>query len=380
MTGLGARLRRAIALDVLGMRVSALLRESLASAVTRPVPSVLVALLVASTCLVTLLTVGQTASAEAQVRDRLEAAGSRLLVINDKTSLDLVNPTVVELSGALTSVETSVGFARPIDVVLTSQGAGGLKTPLVKFSGDIENAVRLTSGRWPGLGEAIVSDSQFAALGMDGPVGALNDGTHEWAIVGTYDAPAPFAELGGGAIAPLPENESATTLMVVATSAATAIGTERRVIAIVAPPSFDAIAVDSPATIAELQAGVGADVGAYGRSILIIVLLGGGVLTAMVVFADTLIRRVDLGRRRALGVTRAALALLIGLRALFPAIVGALIGTLVGVLVGVRRDTLPPAGFVAGVAILAILVAGIATLPPAIAASRADPVRVLRKP
>lgn len=360
-----------------GMRPTTLLREALVSAVARPVPTAMVAILVAATCLVTLLTVGRTAGAEAQVRERLDSAGARMLVITDIHGQGLLNGALVASAASLSTVESSFGVASPLDVVSTAQGRGGTRTPMWQLVGDLETAVALTSGRWPERGEAIVGEAAAAGLGLDGPVGSVEAGMSYWPVVGTYIARDSFSELDDGVLVPA-ESGTARTLYVVATSADVAAKTQSQMIALIAPLSLADLSVQSPTTLADLQADVGADLGAFGRNLLVLVLAAGAGLSAVVVFADVLVRRADLGRRRALGATRRALGILITVRTLIPALVGAAVGTAAGAVVAAQWGTLPPRSFLAGTAVLSVLAATASAIPPAVIAARSDPVRVLR--
>src|SRR5690606_39708076 len=117
--------------------------------------------------------------------------------------------------------------------------------------------------------------------------------------------------------------------------------------------------VQSPVALADLQAAVGADLGTFGRTLL-------------------------LGRRRALGATRTTILTLVLARtllpALLPALLGAVIGTAAGLWIAGQWAATPPRTFTAGTATLAVLAALASTLPPATYAAGRDPVRVLRTP
>ena len=99
---------------------------------------------------------------------------------------------------------------------------------------------------------------------------------------------------------------------------------------------------------------------------------------AIVVLADVLIRRRDLGRRRTLGIGRADLVLLVAVRTAAPAVLGAVVGAGTGYAVVVGQGGALGLDFVAGVAVLAALTAVVASLLPAAFAAFRDPVRVMR--
>lgn len=362
------------------MRAVELVRESLASAWAQRTPSTVVAVIVAALCVTVLSTVGRTAATEQQVRERVEAAGSRVLVVTDASGQDLLPRSVVAQVEQLNTVERAVALGAPVDMTNGVIGSGGVKVPVWSVTGHVEDVVQLTAGRWPGPGEALVSAAAAGRLGMDHPFGVLGAGLDEVAVVGSYVPRTPFEDYGSGAVVPAAPDAVSRTLHVVVTDSAAALATEHQVVGIVAPPQPDAIDVRSPATLAGLQAEVGADLTAAGQALLYGTLGAGAVLTAAVVLADVLVRRRDLGRRRALGATRSTVVALVVLRTVWPAAVGSALGTGAGLAWSHHQGVVPPASFAGGVAVLGLLAAGVAAVPPALVAAAHDPVRVLRTP
>lgn len=363
------------------MRMRELLWESWASAIAQRISTIMVAVLAAAMCLTTLLTVGRTASAEAQINDRLDAAGSRLLIVTDVRNQGLLSPGVLAVAASMNTVERAIGLTTPFDVTSGAVGEGGPRVAAWSLLGDQDAAVTLTGGRWPGPGEAIVAENATDVLGFDGPAGYLVFGGDEAPVVGSYVAREPFTQLDAGAVigASRP-SAAATTMYVVATTATDVAATQSQVLRLVAAPTPSDLSVQSPANLAELQRQVGADVGAFGRALLLLVLGAGAVLTGVVVLADVLIRRTDLGRRRALGATRRTVVALVTLRTVIAAAAGALTGAGLGALQAYRLGALAPWSFVAGTMVLTLLTATAAALVPALLAATRDPVRVLRTP
>lgn len=63
------------------------------------------------------------------------------------------------------------------------------------------------------------------------------------------------------------------------------------------------------------------------------------------------------------------------------AVIGLLLGSGVGIVITRSLEgTIPGFGFVLGVVLLALFCAVVASVPPALAAARTDPVRILRVP
>jgi putative ABC transport system permease protein len=362
------------------VRWRTLLREASVSTLTRWVPAVMVAVLCASMCATTLVTVGRTASAETQVLARLDEAGSRQLVLGDRQGAGLLTPSIVRAADALGTVERAVGLIAPRDVRSGTVGAGGAPVPAWGLVGAVEHAVTLRSGRAPASGEALVAENALDRLGLDGPAGYLVTGETEYPVVGTYTAREPFTDLDAGAVAIPAVGTPARNLHVVARSAADVGVTQALTLQIVAAPQPDDLSVQSATGLAELQGQVAGDLGTFGRHLLLLILGVGAALTAVVVLADVLLRRTDLGRRRALGASRQALVSLVLIRTLIAATAGVLVGTAVGLGIGARWAMSPPWSFAAGTAVLTLLVAVFAAIGPAAIAATRDPVQVLRTP
>lgn len=362
------------------MVIPELVREIIASAWAQRISTALVAVLVGAMCVTTALTVGRSAAARAEVGARLDAAGSRALEVVDVKDQAFITPSVIRLVDGLGSVERVVGLSASVDVRNSRLGADGAPVAAWTVEGDPAAAVRLVEGRWPGPGEAVVSLSAQRTLGLDEPVGAVRASSGaEYPVVGRYVPRTPFDELGSGLVI-AGTGTPVRTLQVVVRDAAGAQVTQRAVLALLARPDVSDVQLTSPVTLAELERTVLGDLGSFGRGLLVLVLGAGGVLVTVVVLADVLMRRVDLGRRRALGAPRWVIIAIVVGRTVVAAVVGALVGT--GAAGGALLVLGQPfdAVFAASTAVLAVLVAACAAAAPAVAAAVRDPVRVLRTP
>ncbi|WP_296137590.1 ABC transporter permease [uncultured Tessaracoccus sp.] len=365
------------------MKPTMLLREALATTWANKVPSALVTVLVALMVGATIGTVGRTAAAEQELATRLDDAGSRVLTVTDARAKGLLPPDVVLASSALSITERAVGQVLAKDVVAGHVGRGGERVPAWGVVGDVEDAVTITAGRRPRVGEALVSGPAMTTLGLDTPYGWVVDaapsGTEEHAVVGSFTPRAPFDEFAAGVIYVAGDRDS-TTLSVVVDDPAHASAAEDVVLGLVAPETMSDVQVTSPVDIATLRAQVVGDFGRFGRTLLLGVLAGGALLIAVVVLADALVRRKDLGRRRALGATRGTIIALVTTRTLLPALVGAAAGMGGGWALTARLGASPPLEFMVAVAVLAVLTATVSAIPPASFAAWRDPVQVLRTP
>lgn len=364
------------------MRLPTLLAEAARTAASQRVSSMLVALLCAAICAVTLLTVGRTAAAEEQVLARLDTAGSRLLVVTDDSNTGLITPAAVQVLAGLDAVERTVGVHTPSDVVNSVIGDGGDRVPAWQITGDLDHAVQLTTGRWPRPGEALVASQAQEQLGLTHPAGSVSvtNGNTQHDVVGAFTAREPFDSFNSGLVIAGDDTAAARSVHVVVASVEAVNATERLTVTTLNPTDPADISIQSPAALADLQLAVSGDLGDYGRGMLALTLGGGAFLIATVVLAEVLLRRRDLGRRRALGAPRWALVTLVLARTVTAAVPGAAIGAATGAATANTWAQLPPATFTAATATLTILVAATASLAPALIAAARDPVGVLRTP
>ncbi len=101
-----------------------MLRETLATTWAAKVSSLLIAVVVAATCLASLMTVGRSAAAAAEVASRMEQAGARKLSVIDTRESGFVNERTVRVIAGLSFVETAVALGTPFDAVNGQMGAG----------------------------------------------------------------------------------------------------------------------------------------------------------------------------------------------------------------------------------------------------------------
>ncbi|WP_040283626.1 ABC transporter permease [Tessaracoccus massiliensis] len=360
------------------MRLLTLLREALATTWANEVPSALVTFLVTVMVAATLATVGRTAAAEEQLEARMDAAGSRLLTVRSNA---LLGVSIIEQTSAMSFSERAVGTLPAIDVVSGPVGPGADRVPAWGITGDLAAVATLTAGRWPRPGEALVSASAQGTLGMTSPFGwvteAATSGGAELAVVGSFIPREPFGDYDTGLIYHAGD-APAGTLSVVLTDARHAAPAQQAVLGLIAAPDLADLNVTSPIGLSELRHQVLGDFTRFGRTLLLGVLGAGSVLIAIVVLADVLVRRADLGRRRALGATRGTIVAIVTVRTVVPALIGEGLGIGVGLWLTHRLGATPPTTFAAEVAILAVLAAAISAIAPALFAATRDPVAALR--
>lgn len=369
------------------MRPLVLLREAAAAARASLVPTLLVVLVLAGTCLAALLTVGRQAAAEAVLAEQLAGPAARTLTVTVTSDVQAITEPMVSLLAGMNGTDAVVASELPRDAVNGALGRDSSPVAVVALAGTLDRAVSLTQGRWPHAGEAIVSARAMAALGLAAPVGYLEaaDG-EQWAVVGSFEAREPFTDLDDVAVASahvgpsdLLAGASFHQLRVVTDDVTHAAAVQRATLAILSPDPGTVQVVPATASGAAGQAAAGTLRG-LGRSLLVLILAAGAFFVAAVVLADVLIRRRDLGRRRTLGITRGALVGLVATRTLLAATVGTVVGAGLGLWLVARATHETPVGFAGALAVLAVLTALAACVPPAVFAARRDPVEVMRTP
>lgn len=309
----------------------------------------------------------------------METAGARVTAFTDSKEKGFLTLDVVVQIGGLDVTERAVGLTAALDVT-TSATDAGQRVASWQVVGDMGDVAILTWGRWPGPGEAIVTAAAMNLLAFDYPVGAVTTAIGiTYPVVGQYAPRDPFDDFSTAVLVQASDTTSARTVRVLATAAETVPAAKAGALAVIGRPNED-LRIESSADIAQLQVELMSDLDAYGRSLMLLVLAAGALLTAIVVLADVLLHRADLGRRRALGAPRWVIVALVTGRSATAGASGALVGTITTALILTQTGTPPAPEFAAATALLATLAASVAALPPAIAASRRDPIQVLRTP
>lgn len=363
------------------MNLRTLLHESVTAARHSPVPSALVGLVVAAMCFIAIVTVGRQAAVEATISEELAGPAARTLTISDATGQGLAFTPINVLTG-LEGVSAVVGRSLPIDVFNGELGAGSTKVALAEVRGDLAQALQITTGRLPGPGEVLLSDSLAETLLFTQPSGYLEapDG-RQWAIVGSFEPIPPFENLNTSAITTVPSDSTAPVqqLMVVAEEPQYSAAVRDASLAILKPKRDQVEILNPTAAAANVQV-IANELAGYGRALLLLILGVGSFFVATVVLADTLVRRRDLGRRRTLGITRASLVALVALRTCVPAIIGAILGTAIAQGIMGGQASLVPWDFTVAIPIIAVITAILVCLLPATFAAFRDPVMIMRTP
>ncbi len=361
----------------------AVVREALVSALAQPVASVLTLVVIAGMCAAVLLTSGRAVGAELDVIGSIDSAGTRSIIVRAEPAAGL-DTTVLDRIRNLDGIEWAGAFSLARDV---RNGAfdDGTRVPL-RLVWTADWAQLGLPERLPGEGDvAYASDSALNQLGLDEPVGpvVLNDGTGGYAVGGRIAVPDHLAFLEPLLLAPQPTDTPPApvgALLVIAERPDLVAPVTEAVGSLLGVDDPTKVSVQTSEDLASLRAIIEGQLGSFGRTLTLGILAVTAFLVAVLLYGMVMLRRKDFGRRRALGASQRLIVALITIQTAAVATVGAAIGSATALVVLAATDPLPGWSYIAGVCILAVLVATVSALLPAFAASRREPIRELRVP
>jgi len=352
-------------------------------AVARPVSSVITGLIVAGVCGVILSTTGQSVQAERQVLGRIDEAGTRSVVVTDTKGSAGIRPAAVDRISRLSGVEWVVGFGPATDVHAAGI-PGGNPAAVRAVYGTLPPEV-VTSGWDMTVGTVLVGPDAQTTLGLDIPAGgvATRDGT-DYAVVGWFEAADPLGFLNRSLLAtPDPDavDPVLRTIQVLVDRPEDVAPVADAIYGLLDAQDPTSVGIQTSETLAQIRQAVQGELGRYSRRLVTLILAVGLVLVGLNVYGSITTARRDYGRRRALGASRPDIITLVTIQTLTIGLAGAIVGSLVGgTIIWRLTATAPDAGFTVAVAVLAVLAAGIAAIPPAMVAAWRDPVSILRVP
>jgi len=369
-------------------RPGMMVRDGVKATLANPVSSAMAAFIVALLCFVVLMTSGRTAATEAGVLASLDDTGTRLITVTDASGQAGLHPESVEVLRRLPGVAWVVGFGPAVDAVMqapgTLTGQIPLGVPVRSMVGSLPDDCPVVMGRLSDEpGEAVAGREAAATLGLVDGAGPVTTPERQAGVVGVVDLTGTLSRFMN------------TVLVTVSPSD---VGLLRYIYVLVydasdVPTISDAVTagvwVDEPSqmtvetsdAILALQRVISGQLGASSRQLMAGIMGVGVAVVAATMFAVVGSKRRDFGRRRALGASRSAIVTLVLIQAGLTAIVGAMIGCGIGlVAISLTNGILPTVQFSTGFLFLAVLAATIGAVPPAVVASRRDPVRELRVP
>lgn len=373
-------------------QIGAVLHEALAAARSQPVASLLTIAMVAGMCAAALLTTGRTVAAEQAALARIDAAGTRSVIVRADPNAGLTVALLDRLR-TVDSIEAVTGFG-PIVDARNADIPGATKVATRRAYGTIGDSALVAFTPVTGAiaeERALASPSALRELGLqDGTGELLTDDGHGVVIVGELSVPDHLAFLeplvvvpsstAGAASGANPDDPLVVLVVLARTPQEVAVVTET-VRGLVTPADPTAVSIETSAELAAIRAAVRGELGAYGRGTVLAILAVAALLVAVNLLALVTMRRRDFGRRRALGATQSLIVTLLLCQVLLLALIGGATGVGIAlVTLAASGQPLPDPAFTAAVAVAATLTATIAAFLPAVVASRRDPLHELRVP
>jgi putative ABC transport system permease protein len=362
------------------VRVTALVREAAVSAAHQVVASVLTLAMIAGMCCAVLLTEGAAVGARDAVVATLDAADTRAIVVRvDGAGVDV---TVLDRLAHIDDISWAVAFGSAADVTNAAIPAG-TRVPLRRAWCTDWTQFGLPTR--PADGHAYVSRSAAEQLGMDVPAGAVRavTGAAEHAVIGWLSVPTPLRFLEPFQVVPEPLGGPETIGMLVVVAARSELVAPLTAVigSVLAAEDVTKVSVETSQALTALRDSVRDQLGGYGRQLTLGVFSATAVMSGGLSYAMVMLRRKDYGRRRALGASRGLVVGLVLLQAALLGLGGAVVGVVVAL--GALAATDQPAPgprYCLSVGVLATTVAVVASIIPAIAAARREPVAELRVP
>lgn len=363
--------------------VSALIRESVASARSQRAASFLTILMISGMVITVMLTTGRTVAAEQQVIGTLDSVGTRAIEIRAENDAGLQSD-VLDRIRHVEGIEWAAAFSSAVDATNTAI-SDGPRVPVRYAYGDHFSRLGIPDIQaLPGQ-TAYASQPALDQLGLIDIGGAITLTTGaSVAVGGRIDVPDYLAHFEPVVLIPegrTTDPQTVSVLLVIASSPEVVTPVADAVLSVLAVDDPNKVAVQTSESLAQLRGMIKSQLGSSSRALVLGLLSITALLVAGILYGLVMMRRKDFGRRRALGATRGYIVTLLMAQTALLALVGAGVGFAISLLLAlVFGDPLPHPAFVGALAVLAVVSALIAALAPAIVASRREPIRELRVP
>jgi putative ABC transport system permease protein len=364
--------------------VIGIIREALLSAKSQPVASALTLLVVAGMVLTVMLTTGRTVGAEQRVLGTIDSAGTRSITIRAEPDAGLTSSVLARIAG-IDGIEWAAGFSAASDAT-NSKVLDGQRVPVRRIF-SAENAEHLGIPASPSASDGIVWASELALeqLGLPDRTGSITLTSGETiGVGGRMDVPDYLRGLEPLVLIDRRDStgtEPIGVLIVVAESPDLVAPVSEAVVSMLAVDDASKITVQTSEALAQLRSVVEGQLGSFSRGLVLALLALSGLLVAVLLYGLVMMRRKDFGRRRALGASRSLIVTLLLTQTAVLAMTGIVVGVMVSTLILIfSGDPAPGFAFTVALAVLTLATALIASVIPAIIASRREPIRELRVP
>ena len=361
-------------------RSLALFREAFASARSSGVASTITVLMVIGMVVAVMLTTGRTVGAEQDVLGSIDNAGTRTVTIRTEQAAG-VDTSVLERIHSINGIEWVGAFSTAEDVTNT-RIPGGTGVPARFLYTQHPEPLGLPTA--PADDTAYASDVALEHLGMPDSTGTITlaDGQIR-TVASRLDTPDFLTGLEPLVAIPTnPQDRASVAVIVLVVQRPDLVApVSTAVVSVLDAEDPTKVTVTTSETLAQLRSLIEGQLGSFSRGLVLALLALTGALLAMILLGLVILRRKDFGRRRALGATRGFVIVLILTQTAILALLGTAIGTSAATtILLVSGDPHPGIAFTAGLVILTILTALLASLIPAVIASTRDPIRELRVP
>ena len=353
--------------------------------------------------------VGLTESAKGDLKARLAELGTNLITAEAGSSFGQQNPTLpksaVSRVKAIESVERASAVAEVQGVVTLPSAAGEsyyqtFPVPVLASDDKLPEVleVPIRSGRWLATSDG-ANKSRAVVLGgglaeeygvLPGEIRTVRLNGIDYGVIGVLDRVPLEPSLDNAAFVTqwAAKHDFATdgapTKMYVRARPGTTEATSKAIPTAVSLGSSDSVTTKIPSDALEASARADKTLQQTALFAGLLALAVGGLGIANVMSISVIQRSSEIGIRRALGSTRALIAMQVLLEALFVGLVGGVIGAVIGV--GIVYMVSAIAGWVVVIDYakmpiwigLAVAVAAIAGLYPSVKAARLEPLETLR--
>lgn len=374
------------------MRSVRLAREAVVAGLAQPVSTAMITVVACVSVLVPMVTAGQTDAIERSVTASLEHPANRTLSISRRSGEPFAPKTLDRLRRIL-DIDTVYGFGVVTDYANASYPDSSdttAKIAIIPVFGDVEFLVDIGEGRLPRAREAVVPVDRLRAIGLSDPVGALvargtgfrlrTDPRGAIAVVGTMTLKngTPLSE--GVGLVGADATDQLVRIVVVTDTFRSAARLEPDLPTLIGVTPGDLEVASSTEFRQSIEVLAG-QISGYSRTLTLVSVAIGAVFVALIVYSTLQSRRRDLGRRRALGASKGTVVALVAVQSAFASLPGCIGGALGGTYVVYRLTGFAPsAEFAINVALLGVISAIAASIPPAVVAANRDPVAALRVP
>lgn len=363
------------------------LREIILSCRAQLVTSLVVLLIAGGAVGAVLGTAGLSAAAQSKVLSTVDNVGTRSISIYSTNPTVPLEPSILDALERLDIVESAIGFSVTVDVVNAEVNAGkrvGARLVYGGFARELLEPASTHAASHYGDGLAgFATPDAYDLLGLPaegGGVRVAHDGK-EITVIGDITLPEHLAELSPTILVPVERPEGLSAIFLAARSADELPLLTELVRGQMRGYTSQEYNLATSQAYASLRAAIDGELTASSHSLIVGVLGAGAGATMLVVWAVVLLRRKDLGRRRALGASR---LMIIGLTVgqvavltLLGAGIGAGVASAIMVALG---QPVPPWDFHVAVSVALVSASTLLCIVPALWAAQRDPLTELRVP